>query len=59
MTYVKSWRITLAGLKGISRSFSELSVQFKIVSISAAIKCDQFCMSSLTFNVEFITVSQS
>lgn len=35
-TYVKSWRMTLAGLKGISRSFSELSTQFKIVSMSDA-----------------------
>ena len=30
--------MTLAGLKGISRSFSELSTQFKMVSISDAIK---------------------
>jgi hypothetical protein len=34
-TPVKSYRMTLAGLKGISRSYSELSFQLRIVSMSA------------------------
>jgi hypothetical protein len=46
--------MTLAGLKGISRSYSELSRQLRIVSTSAS---KRFRSISHTFDVEFITVS--
>ena len=53
-TPVKSCKMTLAGLKGISRSYSELSRQLRIVSTSAS---KRFRSLSFTFDVEFITVS--
>jgi hypothetical protein len=54
-TPVKSCRMTLAGLKGISRSFSELSLQLRIVSTSASIKIYKTYLRTL--DVEFIAVS--
>jgi hypothetical protein len=33
-TYVKSWRMTLAGLKGISTSLGAVSTQLRIFSTS-------------------------
>jgi hypothetical protein len=47
--------MTLAGLKGISRSYSELSRQFRMVSTSDSNK--RFRSLSFTFDVEFITIS--
>ena len=46
MIYVKSWRITLAGLKGISTSFFELLDQSKIFPTSAC-----FTLNSSQFRI--------
>jgi hypothetical protein len=53
--------MTLAGLKGISRSCSELSLQLRIVSTSASTHSHVMMLnpsiSKLTLNVEFVAIS--
>lgn len=54
-TPVKSWRITLAGLKGISTLFKAFFSQSRIVSMSDS-KNDDWD-NLLTHNCELITIS--